>query len=75
MFESEDEQTFDDFLDIGKRKPNAHGTGRWTLNKQRNKLAVFEFVKKGEKGDNHETLAKYLSAFICLPVGIKDFYL
>lgn len=66
FYSDEQEQTYDDFIEIGKRNPNIHGTGRWKLNKQRNKLGLFYFGNKDRT--DLQNVADYLSAFIGLEV-------
>ena len=46
IFDDEEEQTFEEFVEIGKRSPNVQGTGRWKRTKQRSKIALFYFGKQ-----------------------------
>jgi hypothetical protein len=82
IFEDEEEQTFEDFVDMGKRKPNIHGTGRWKLNAQRKRLCVYNFSSssRSRNGANGsllegisisqqvEFLVAYLENTLCLEV-------
>lgn len=46
IFDDEDEQTYGEFVDMGRRAPNAEGTGRWKRTKQRSKIALYYFGKR-----------------------------
>ncbi|KAG9400254.1 hypothetical protein AC1031_011166 [Aphanomyces cochlioides] len=39
-FSDEEEQTYDEFVDMGKRRPNAQGTGRWKKTRARTKIGL-----------------------------------
>lgn len=68
IFADEEEQTFSDFLDFGRRKPNTKGTGRWKLTKERDKLALFYFGNESKRPSNLNDIADFISATFCLEV-------
>ena len=72
IFEDEDNQTFDIFVEMGKRKPNIKGTGRYKLNKKRNKILIIYFGLKDSIYQNNDFifLCNYLSTFFLLDVEI-----
>ncbi|CAJ1962133.1 unnamed protein product [Cylindrotheca closterium] len=59
--EDDEEQSFRQFVDMGKREPNARGTGRWLVTRERNSIAIVCI------GDVEEATVQgvksYLSAF------------
>jgi hypothetical protein len=63
VIEGEENQTYESFVDIGKRKPNMLGTGRFKLTKDRNKVLVVYFGSK-------EKIPLYLSDFLYLSASI-----
>jgi hypothetical protein len=86
IFEDEEEQTFEDFVEMGKRKPNIHGTGRWKLNAQRKQLCVYNFSSSSRSSNgangSHlegvsisqqvEFLVAYLENTLCLEVNYVE---
>jgi hypothetical protein len=54
IFDDEEEQTYDQFIEIGKRPPNSRGTGRWKLTKQRSKVALYYFGKSYEQHEQQQ---------------------
>ena len=69
-FSDEEEQTFADFVKAGKRNPNAMGTGRWKLTKNRKKILLV-YIGKTEK--NLIILKEYMQAFLNLDVDFKNY--
>ena len=62
----EEEQTFAEFVDIGKRAPNAEGTGRFKLTSQRRRLGLLNLAKKTMGSDRLRRLCLFLEAFLGL---------
>ena len=62
----EEEQTFAEFVDIGKREPNAQGTGRFKLTPQRRRLGLLNLAKKTMSSDRLRRLNLFLKAFLGL---------
>jgi hypothetical protein len=77
-YEDEDEQTFDEFLDMGRRPPNEEGTGRFKISATRNRIACLFFInpKLEKKNKNlrkrRDEIKKYLEIFFVLPVDILE---
>lgn len=67
-FSDEDEQTYEEFVDMGKRNPNNQGTGRWKLQKKRKKIAIYDFGTDESQGV--QGLAQLVAAFFSLEVDI-----
>eukprot|EP00639_Heterosigma_akashiwo_P005357 CAMPEP_0194585200 /NCGR_PEP_ID=MMETSP0292-20121207/17594_1 /TAXON_ID=39354 /ORGANISM="Heterosigma akashiwo, Strain CCMP2393" /LENGTH=199 /DNA_ID=CAMNT_0039440569 /DNA_START=111 /DNA_END=707 /DNA_ORIENTATION=- len=51
-YEVDDEQSFAEFKEMGKRNPNAEGTGRWKLTPQRRKIGVLHLPDRGARADS-----------------------
>mmetsp|Transcript_22119 Transcript_22119/g.28650 ORF Transcript_22119/g.28650 Transcript_22119/m.28650 type:complete len:363 (-) Transcript_22119:103-1191(-) len=72
-YEITDEQSFDEFKEMGKRNPNPEGTGRWKITSKRNKIGVVWIKKKNQTKKKAakmqsciESIANLISAFSCL---------
>mmetsp|Transcript_13254 Transcript_13254/g.13315 ORF Transcript_13254/g.13315 Transcript_13254/m.13315 type:complete len:324 (+) Transcript_13254:173-1144(+) len=72
-FSDEEEQSFAEFVDIGKRNPNALGTGRWKLNKKRNKILCLNLSKTAWDISFKSQLTEFISKYIGLDVDCKEF--
>lgn len=73
IFDDEENQTLDMFVEMGKRKPNIKGTGRFKITSKRNKLLIIYFgSKQMKKPNNFSFLSEYLSSFFLLDVDIVD---
>jgi hypothetical protein len=72
-FSDEEEQSFLDFVDAGKRNPNAAGTGRWKLTKKRNKI-LFMFIGKTilDLDKTMINLKEYIQSFMNMDVDFKN---
>jgi predicted Zn-dependent protease len=68
FFKDEDEQTYEEFVDMGRRNPNVMGTGRWKLNSRRKKLLVIYMGDKSPELDIWVQLKELYSAYFCLEV-------
>ena len=62
----EEEQTFAEFVDMGKREPNAQGTGRAKLTSQRRRLGLLNLAKRTMGSDRLRRLNLFLEAFLGL---------
>ena len=66
----DDNQSLEEFVEMGKRRPNAKGTGRFKLTKQRSKVLVLYF------GDSNleyaQTLCSFVEAFLLLDVAFES---
>ena len=67
IFDDEDGQTYEEFVEIGKRPPNEYGTGRFKMTTRRNKLAVFYFGNS-KKSPYIPLLIRFLTSFFLLEV-------
>jgi hypothetical protein len=56
-YEDEEEQTFDEFVEMGNRPPNAEGTGRFTLTNDRKRIGCIFFIDPKEE-KKHKTLRR-----------------
>ena len=69
----EEGQTLAEFIDMGKRKPNNKGTGRFKLTTKRNKILVIYFgSEKTKKLYDLRLLNAYLERFLLLNIVYKD---
>lgn len=61
MDEYDEEQTFRQFVDLGKREPNARGTGRWLVTEDRKTIAIVCIGDVDE--ETVQGVKSYLAAF------------
>lgn len=70
-YEDEEEQTYDEYVDMGKRNPNANGTGRWKLNNNRYKILLIYLYESMTPNMNLiNDLKNFLKAYIQLDIEI-----
>eukprot|EP01038_Epipyxis_sp_PR26KG_P014444 gene14444-19383_t len=76
VFEDEENQTYGEFVEMGKRKPNRKGTGRNKLTIKRNKLLIIYFGSEQDKPTYIKSsfLLNYLTAYFLVDVDIIDQY-
>ncbi|CAK4096139.1 unnamed protein product [Aphanomyces euteiches] len=71
-FSDEEEQTYDEFVDMGKRRPNAQGTGRWKKTRARTKIGLVALTSdKGMTAEMRKAcqiLQRFLSSYLCMDV-------
>jgi hypothetical protein len=74
-FSDEEEQTFANFVEAGKRNPNAMGTGRWKLTKKRKKILLIYIGKTVNKDSENNLiiLKEYIQSFMNLDVDFKNY--
>ena len=71
-YEDEEEQSFDDYVDMSKRNPNSCGTGRWKLNNKRYKILLIYLYDNVTPNMNLiNDLKKFLKSYIQLDVDIS----
>lgn len=71
----EESQSLEEFVDMGKRRPNKSGTGRFKLTAKRNKILVIYFGNKKTKTlYDVPLLVKFLEKFLLLDIDYKDCY-
>jgi len=67
------EQSLDEFIEMGNRRPNTKGTGRYKLTAKRNKILVIYFGNKSTKRKyDINLLLEYLKRLFLLDVDYKD---
>ncbi|RHY87822.1 hypothetical protein DYB37_005276 [Aphanomyces astaci] len=79
-FSDEDDQSHDAFVDMGKRRPNAKGTGRWKRTPRRRKLGLLILPTSSAKPSTTDSkssvemtcdvLRRFLAAYLCIEVDI-----
>lgn len=74
IFDDEENQSVELFMQIGKRKPNFQGTGRHKLTCKRNKILIIYFGKIKTKPLYFPFLISYLQSFLLLDIDIIDEY-
>ena len=68
--DEEEEQTFAEFQDMGRRPPNTQGTGRFVLTPERRTIAVLNLCKRSSLPEERlRRLHAYLRCFLRLEVG------
>jgi hypothetical protein len=70
-FEDEKEQSYAEFIRMGKRNPNPSGTGRWKLTAKRNKLLCV-YAGKDKPPCTFQGIAEFLSAYLSIDTDFKD---
>ena len=69
MEDEQEEQTFAEFQDMGKRPPNLDGTGRFLLTPERRTIAVLNLCKRSSLSEERlSRLSAYLRCFLQLDV-------
>ena len=68
IFEDEAEQSYEDFVEIGKRNPNKKGTGRYKLCKGRDRIAVYYFGSSRNVPKYLDLYLGFLSDFLLIEV-------
>ena len=63
----QEEQTFREFVDMGKRLPNSSGTGRFKLTPEREQITILNLAKTF-RGDRLNRLSAFLEKFLGLRV-------
>lgn len=74
IIDDEDGQTYEEFVEIGKRLPNAKGTGRFKMSRRRNKLAVFYFGSASKKAPYIPHLLRFMKSCFMLEVDYFEQY-
>ena len=72
VFDDEENQTYKNFVEMGKRNPNVQGTGRYKLCKGRNKILVVYFGPKINLPIHLSELLSFLSVFVQLEVRYEE---
>ena len=75
VFEDEDNQSFEEFLEMGQREPNEQGTGRVKLTQVRNKVQVILFTSSKSrlsKPKHLPALVSFISKFLMLEVDYRE---
>jgi hypothetical protein len=71
----EEGQSLEEFVDMGKRRPNKSGTGRYKLTAKRNKILVIYFGSEKTKSLYEVTLlVNFLEKFLLLDIDYKNCY-
>ena len=72
VFEDEENQTYESFVGMGKRRPNRFGTGRFKLSSDQNKVLVVYFGSKTNKPKHIDLVLSFLSTFLLLEVLFEE---
>lgn len=72
IFDDEENQTYESFVEIGNRNPNAQGTGRFKLIKSRREILVVYFGSKTNLPVHLSEFLLFLSAFVQFEVQYEE---
>lgn len=67
----DEHQTYDMFVEMGKRKPNLQGTGRSRVTPKRNKVLMLYFGSEKNKPSCLPSISAYLSAILLMDVDLE----